>query len=126
MTWIRKMTKLSTNSSLKIKTQSEIVKTSEQFFPYRTLHHLPIIGRVYTWVYIHLTPEKGATTAPNPEKTLTFLDRLGDWYTTSLGAYILVPKKPFLCFLFSVVFQQKIFWSNHQWFHNASNYFEIA
>ena len=99
------MTKLSTNSSLKIKTQSEIVKTSEQFFPYRTLHHLPIIGRVY----IHLTPEKGATTAPNPEKTLTFLDRLEDWYTTSLGAYILVPKKPFLCFLFSVVFQQKIF-----------------
>ena len=30
------------------------------------------------------------------------------------------------CFLFPVVFQQKIRWSSDQWFHNASTYFEMA
>ena len=35
-------------------------------------------------------------------------------------------KKPFSSFHFSVLFQQKIRWGGDQWFHNASNYFEIA
>ena len=50
---------------------------------------------------------------------------LGDWYT-GLGAQSLTIKKHFSSFLFSVVFQQKICWSSDQWFHNASNYIEMA
>ena len=36
------------------------------------------------------------------------------------------PKKDFSCFLFWVVFQQKMCLNSNQWFHNASSYFWIG
>ena len=37
-----------------------------------------------------------------------------------------VAQKTLFKFCFAVAFQQKICWSRDQWFHNASNYFEMA
>ena len=56
---------------------------------------------------------------------MMYLGCLEDWYT-GLGAQTLAPIKHLLSSLFSVVFQQKVCWSSDQWFHKASNYFEMT
>ena len=47
------------------------------------------------------------------------------WETdkTSLGTQTLAPKKTPFKFPFFSCIQQKVCWSNNQWFHNATNYF---
>lgn len=57
--------------------------------------------------------------------SVAYWGRLRDQYI-DLGAQSLEPDKYFPNFLFSVPFQQKIYWSSDQWFYKAFNYFEMA
>ena len=56
---------------------------------------------------------------------VTYPGCLGD-QCAGLGSQTLVHKKHSSSFLFSTVFVQNICWSSDQWFHNTSNYFEMA